>query len=193
MSSSRLVYMEGNLLTHQESARVAEALEVAHAARAPIVLSLHAITNLDATRFQSTYVPQAEIVIGNSREYRLVFGSDDLSRFQSGATYMVMTAGQNGVMIAGRGENIHVPPHRLGAKPNTVGAGDQFAAGFLMGYIHGLSIERCAEFGGEAADAVLEKAGARPVLGEMELARKYISGRAALPLRSLDLTKGYSS
>jgi sugar/nucleoside kinase (ribokinase family) len=187
--ASRLVYVEGNLLTHQESAKVAEALEIAHAADAPIVLSLHAITNLNPTEFASRYVSQAEIVLGNEREFGLLYGSTDLSRFRNGSTYMVMTAGANGVMIAGRGENLHIPPYRLGSKPNTVGAGDQFAAGFLMGYIHGLSIERCAEFGGEKAAGVLEKAGARSAANELQLARKYIAGRAALPLRSLDMTK----
>jgi sugar/nucleoside kinase (ribokinase family) len=175
--NSRLVYFEGNLFSHRESEKVFEALDVARQARRSIVVTLHAITDASREDFEARCLPHTEILFGNAREFGLMFGVADLSSFAEKPTLMVMTAGENGVFIAGRGHNLHIPPHRLGAKPNTVGAGDQFAAGFLWGYIHGLGIEQCAELGGEVADTVLDSNGARPRVSLAHIGQRHLGPR----------------
>ena len=50
------------------------------------------------------------------------------------------------------------------------GAGDLYAAGFLSGYTHGKSLDRCAELGSLAASEVISHLGARPERSLRELA-----------------------
>jgi sugar/nucleoside kinase (ribokinase family) len=45
---------------------------------------------------------------------------------------------------------------------DTTGAGDLYAAGFLVGLVRGLPIEQCARLGGLAAAEVISHVGARP-------------------------------
>lgn len=74
-----------------------------------------------------------------------------------------------------------VPPRRL---VDPTGAGDAFVAGFLWGWIHGLSPERCARVGAVIASFVLEAWGAQqglPTLAQAQWRYRRFFGE---PLRS---------
>ena len=53
---------------------------------------------------------------------------------------------------------------------DTTGAGDLFAAGFLLGLARGISHEDCARMGALAAAEVIQHLGARPQTSLKELA-----------------------
>jgi len=74
-------------------------------------------------------------------------------------SFLVITRGEHGADVYRREETLHVPavPPRVQAEPT--GAGDAFRGGFLKGYAHGLSLERCGQLGALAATYCLEKEG----------------------------------
>ncbi len=74
-------------------------------------------------------------------------------------SFLVITRGEHGAEVYGREETFHVPavPPRVPADPT--GVGDAFRGGFLKGYAHGLSLERCGQMGALAATYCLEKEG----------------------------------
>jgi adenosine kinase len=73
--------------------------------------------------------------------------------------FLVITRGEHGSDVYSREETLHVPavPPRVPAEPT--GVGDAFRGGFLKGYAHALSLERCGQLGALAAAYCLEKEG----------------------------------
>jgi adenosine kinase len=73
--------------------------------------------------------------------------------------FLVITRGEHGADVYSREETLHVPavPPRVPADPT--GVGDAFRGGFLKGYAHALSLERCGQLGALAATYCLEKEG----------------------------------
>jgi sugar/nucleoside kinase (ribokinase family) len=78
-----------------------------------------------------------------------------------------VTLGANGCYVTSDGLATHVP-----ASPATVvdttGAGDAFAAGFLVGYASGQSPDACAWLGSRAAAEAVSRWGARLPRGSLE-------------------------
>jgi adenosine kinase len=75
------------------------------------------------------------------------------------AAFVAVTLGERGVDLYTRGGKVHVqaiPPESI-ADPT--GVGDAFRGGFLKGFVHGLSLERCAQMGTVAATFCLEAKG----------------------------------
>ncbi len=65
---------------------------------------------------------------------------------------------------------------RLKSPPETTGAGDAFAAGFLFGFLKGKGIEECGWLGDMVAGFVIKKAGARNGLPTLpQLSQKYLA------------------
>ncbi|TAK55631.1 MAG: adenosine kinase, partial [Dehalococcoidia bacterium] len=67
--------------------------------------------------------------------------------------------------------------HVIDAEPvdeviDTTGAGDLYAAGFLLGRARGLSVATCGRMGGIAASEVISHFGARPERSLAELVRE---------------------
>lgn len=63
---------------------------------------------------------------------------------------VAMKCGGNGSLVSNRGVSKRIPP--LSVTPvDTVGAGDSFNAGFLMGYLDGRPPEECAALGNRTA------------------------------------------
>ncbi|MDA7587638.1 adenosine kinase [Candidatus Pelagibacter sp.] len=74
---------------------------------------------------------------------------------------IVVTRGENG-SVAINGEEIFECDIKKNLKiVDLTGAGDLFAAGFLHGYINGLSVKECLEQGTELSSKVIQQIGAR--------------------------------
>lgn len=73
--------------------------------------------------------------------------------------FVVVTCGEGGADIHETNRSIHIPavPPRSVADPT--GVGDAFRGGFLKGYMHGISLERCGQMGALAATYCLEHDG----------------------------------
>jgi adenosine kinase len=177
IESAKLLYLEANHFMFRESRIVGEAASMALHAGRQVVLGLQGLDLENPVRrqqFQQNCPKHVDITLGNRREFSAILDVDKFESYRSGHTLLVMTDGPNGVYLAGQEQYLHVPPHRLGYHPNTVGAGDQFAAGFLFGYLRRLPLRACLELGSETADAMLALEGARPLGGWQDIARRYV-------------------
>lgn len=111
----------------------------------------------------------------------ILFANEDeaLSLFKSGSLddavdelrrrvgVVAVTRGPQGSVILAGDETVAVKPEPANVV-DTTGAGDLYAAGFLVGHTRGLDLERCGRLGSLAASEVISHVGARP---EVSLAR----------------------
>lgn len=76
---------------------------------------------------------------------------------------LVVTCGAQGALAVEQGRRVSVPVARIGkGVVDTTGAGDLFAAGFLVGQARGRSLEDSLRLGSIAAAEVISHIGARP-------------------------------
>ena len=71
-----------------------------------------------------------------------------VSKFkQLGYKNFIITFGQQGVMVTIGEETWNEPPYTPSQIVDTIGAGDAFASGFLMGFLEGDPVKRCIHYG----------------------------------------------
>ncbi len=73
--------------------------------------------------------------------------------------FLVITRGEHGADLYQAGHTFHVPAVAPDRMVDPTGVGDAFRGGFLKGYAHGLSLERCGQMGALAAAYCLEQEG----------------------------------
>ena len=64
--------------------------------------------------------------------------------------------------LSGKRCQVLVAAEHVAKVIDTTGAGDLYAAGFLVGFTHGKPLAECARMGGVAAAEVISHVGARP-------------------------------
>lgn len=108
--------------------------------------------------------------ICNVSEFRTLFhvDTDDeaWTLAQKSGRNFAVTDGLNGARILHDGALTHVPAENIDQNRviNTLGAGDQFAAGFVAGLIRGASIADAGRDGIAAATRIIQEQSARPPL-----------------------------
>jgi adenosine kinase len=75
------------------------------------------------------------------------------------AAFVAVTLGEKGVDVYTRDGKVHVASVLPVSLADPTGVGDAFRGGFLKGFVHGLSLERCAQMGTVAATFCLEAKG----------------------------------
>jgi sugar/nucleoside kinase (ribokinase family) len=83
---------------------------------------------------------------------------------------LVVTRSEEGALATRNGERADAAAEPIDELVDTTGAGDLFAAGFLLGTARGLSLERSLRLGAIAAAEVIQHYGARPEKDLKELA-----------------------
>lgn len=100
-------------------------------------------------------------LICNDYEFGLIedktgFSMDNVQEYSD---FVIITRGEDGAdMYSDEGE-IHIPAVMPETMVDPTGIGDAFRGGFLKGYMHGLSLERCGQMGSIAATYCLEADG----------------------------------
>jgi fructokinase len=74
---------------------------------------------------------------------------------------IAVTCGEKGSLILTPNERIHVDAVWVDNVVDTTGAGDLYAAGFLYGLTHGLSLNECGKLGSACASDIITHLGAR--------------------------------
>ncbi len=102
-----------------------------------------------------------QALFANDYEFNLIEEKTgwDLKAIRQYADLVVITHGENGSDLFYHDDEFHVPavpPERI---IDPTGVGDAFRGGFLKGYVHELSIERCGQMGAVAAAYCLEADG----------------------------------
>jgi len=101
----------------------------------------------------------SDIIIGNETEVSAFERHVALPAFSQ--QILITTKGRKGAELKATNENIHINALTPSRMVSSIGAGDQFLAGFLQGRIQGLSLTNSMEMGSDAACCILETAAGR--------------------------------
>jgi sugar/nucleoside kinase (ribokinase family) len=74
-----------------------------------------------------------------------------------------LTRSEKGSVVVNGAATVEVPAEPIDELIDTTGAGDLYAAGFLVGLIRGRELATCARLGSIAAAEIISHVGARPV------------------------------
>ena len=119
----------------------------------------------------------ADIVFANEDEARAFTGLDPreaVEEISKKCSIAIVKVGAGGSWIKRGDEIIRVDALKVNTV-DTTGAGDLYAAGFLYGFSHGFSLDKCGIFGSILAGKVIEVVGARMPEVKLAEAKQMIS------------------
>jgi len=158
-----ILYLEGYLTNDHQL--VHKVCSIAKESGMEIALDLASFNVVEANIkiFREIIDSYTDIIFGNEDEATSLTGlapMEALEEIGNKCRITVIKTGEKGSLIK-QGEEII----RIGSLPvnckDTTGAGDLYASGFLYGYAHGLSLEKCGLLSALLAGRVIETIGAR--------------------------------
>ena len=175
---SAILYLEG-YLWDPETPRYAmiRAIEVAREAGRKVAFTLSDIFCVDRHRdgFNALLDDgRIDILFANQAEIEALAGVPHLesavAAIKDRVETLVVTRSEDGALATRGAERADVPAEPIAKLVDTTGAGDLFAAGFLLGEARGLGLERSLRLGAIAAAEVIQHYGARPEANLSDLA-----------------------
>jgi sugar/nucleoside kinase (ribokinase family) len=168
VASARITYVEGYLvgLPTAEGALDA-AVSAAHDAgrRVALTLSDPAWVALQRDAFTAR-LPTIDVLLGNESEALEITGESHvegaLRALTKTCSVVALTRGAAGAVASDGSEIVGVPAEPVATVEDTTGAGDLFAAGFLLGLARERPLGDCLRLGALAAAEVISHIGARP-------------------------------
>ncbi|MGN6589550.1 MAG: adenosine kinase [Sphingomicrobium sp.] len=167
---SAILYLEG-YLWDPETPRYAmvRAIEVASDAGRKVAFTLSDMFCVDRHRDGFNQLidgGRIDILFANQAEIEALAGVPHLESAVAAISpkveTLVVTCSEDGALATRRGERADVPAEPIKQLIDTTGAGDLFAAGFLLGTARGKSLEQSLKLGAIAAAEVIQHYGARP-------------------------------
>ena len=178
IGASAIVYLEGYLFDPAPARAAFEAAAAAaHAAgrKVAITLSDTFVVARWRTELLAFIETSADIVLANEGELAALFETDDFDAAAAQLASMVdvaaVTRGEAGSVVLSGDERVAIAVVPVDKVVDTTGAGDQYAAGFLLGVARGLSLEDAGKLGSLAAAEVIAHWGPRPMTSLEGLAR----------------------
>lgn len=168
---SAILYLEAYLWRSAgPRAAMERAMAIAHEAGRKVAFTLSDIVCINAHRDEMIAMLDSgaiDMLFANENEIRALADTGDreaaIEAIQSKVPLVVVTCGEEGALAVERGRRVTVPIARLGSGVvDTTGAGDLFAAGFLVGQTTGRSLEDSLRLGAIAAAEVISHFGSRP-------------------------------
>jgi sugar/nucleoside kinase (ribokinase family) len=166
-----ILYLEA-YLWRSEGPRAAmdEAMAIARAAGRKIAFTLSDIACIAPHRGEMMAMIEGgaiDLLFANEAEIMELAAAPDresaVAAIQARVPLLVVTCGAEGALAVEDGRRVSVPVARIGTGlVDTTGAGDLFAAGFLVGQAQGRSLEHSLRMGAVAAAEVISHFGARP-------------------------------
>ena len=175
---SAIVYLEGYLWDPPEAKNAfLKAAAIAHAAKRLVALTLSDPFCVDRYRMEFLELIRAntiDIVFANQHELISLYQTADfdtaLEALRETGVLGVVTRSEHGCVVVTREETHVVPAFPIDRLVDTTGAGDLFAAGFLVGLAREEELVECARRGALAASEVIQHFGARPEVRLADLA-----------------------
>ena len=177
VEASKIIYLEGYLFDPLDARRAfAKAAGLARASERLISLSLSDSFVVERHReallgFIDTEV---DILFANEDEIKSLFQLDDFDAcvraVRSRAKIAAVTRGAKGSTIVAGDAMHHIAAAPVEKIMDTTGAGDQYAAGFLLALAQGRSFDHCGRLGSLAAAEVIAHYGPRPQVSLRDLA-----------------------
>jgi sugar/nucleoside kinase (ribokinase family) len=143
--------------------------EIAHGAGRKVALTLSDAFCVDRYRAELLGLIRngtIDIVFANERELHSLYETADFDTavraLKDDARLAVVTRSEKGCLVVTREETDAVRAVPVDRVVDVTGAGDLFAAGFLVGHSRGLDYRAAARLGALAAAEVIQHLGARP-------------------------------
>ena len=178
IQDAAILYLEA-YLWRSEGPREAmrEALRIAHEAGRKVALTLSDIACIGPHREDFLALIESgglDLLFANEAEIQALADVPTtdaaIGAIEGKVPLVVVTCGAQGALAVERGRRVSVPAARIGrGVVDTTGAGDLFAAGFLVGCSQGRSLEQSLRIGAIAAAEVISHFGARPEADLREL------------------------
>ena len=170
IASAAILYLEGYLFGPElPRAAMMRAIDIAHGAGREIAFTLSESVCIAGRREAFTNMIDRggiDLLFANEDELLQLTGGSALGEAMAmladKVPTLVITRGAEGALALDGGEGIEVPAIQVGNVVDTTGAGDLFAAGFLVARARGHSLAKCLETGAIAAAEVISHFGARP-------------------------------
>jgi sugar/nucleoside kinase (ribokinase family) len=179
IAAASIVYLEGYLWDppHAKEAFL-KAAEIAHGAWRDVALTLSDAFCVDRYRAEFLHLIRSgtvDLVFANERELHSLYETSDfdtaVNLLRSDARAAVVTRSEKGCLVVTREETDAVPACPVERVVDATGAGDLFAAGFLVGMARGTDYRTSARLGALVAAEVIQHLGARPETPLKDLAR----------------------
>jgi sugar/nucleoside kinase (ribokinase family) len=176
-----ILYLEGYLFDPPEAQRAFRvAADIAHAAGRTVALTLSDPFCVDRHRaaFRELVERHVDILFANEAEIRSLYKASEfdeaLQQVRRHCTVAALTRSERGSVVVA-GDEVHViDAHPVKAVVDTTGAGDLYAAGFMIGLSRGQDLATCGRLGSLAAGEVISHVGARPQTPLVELAGRLL-------------------
>lgn len=178
IGQSAIVYLEGYLFDPAPARAAFErAADIAHRAGRKVAITLS--DTFVVARWRAELLAfieaSADIVLANEAELGALFetGNFDAAcdRLADLVEIAAVTRGPDGSVIVKGDERVAVAAFPVDKVVDTTGAGDQYAAGFLLGLARGLSLQEAGKLGSLAAAEVIAHWGPRPMTSLSDLAK----------------------
>ncbi|WP_292052689.1 MULTISPECIES: adenosine kinase [unclassified Brevundimonas] len=179
IADSAIVYLEGYLFDPAPARAAFEAAAAAaHKAgrKVAITLSDSFVVHRWRAELLDFIKSSADIVLANEAELAALFETEDFDAAADQLAAMVdiaaVTRGEKGSVIIAGSERHAVAAFPVDKVLDTTGAGDQYAAGFLLGVARGLPLADAGKLGSLAACEVIAHWGPRPQVSLADLAKE---------------------
>ena len=169
VAQARMLYLEGYLWDSDDAkAAFIAAAEVARAHGGEVALSLSDAFCVERHResFQELVDGHVDVLVANEMEITSLYKANSFEeaadQVRGRCKVVALTRSEEGSVILNGSGTHRIEPYKLGPLVDTTGAGDLYAAGFLVGYTQGQSIEACGRLGSLCAGQVVTQLGPRP-------------------------------
>ena len=170
IGQAKILYLEGYLWDPTAPRAAMEAaIDVARAAGTKVAFTLSdsfCIGRHRADFLRLIDEGKLDILFANEAEISELAGAtsfdEAVAQIAAKVPTLVVTRSEKGAIAHRGGEQASVPAEPIERLVDTTGAGDLFAAGFLVGEARGLGLEASLKLGAIAAAEVIQHYGARP-------------------------------
>ncbi len=178
VASAAIVYLEGYLWDPPQAKEAfLKAAAIAHKAGRKVALTLSDTFCVDRYRAEFLGLVRkgtVDIMFANERELHSLYETGDfdtaVKALRADAKLAVITRSEKGCVVVTRKTAEAVQAMPIERVVDVTGAGDLFAAGFLVGLARGKDHRTAARLGALAAAEVIQHIGARPVVSLKALA-----------------------
>jgi len=169
IGGASILYLEGYLWDPEEPrAAMRRAIETARAAGRKVAFTLSEVFVIDRHGGDFRALIEdglIDILFANHHELEALTGlpdfHDGIAALKDKVPTLVVTRSAEGAVASSNGDYAEVAAEPIERVVDTTGAGDQFAAGFLFGYVRGRPLHECLRLGAICAAEVISHYGPR--------------------------------
>jgi adenosine kinase len=170
VADAAITYLEGYLWDPPQAKEAfIKAAGIAHKNGRKVALTLSDAFCVDRYRDEFRKLMRdktVDIIFANERELHSLYQTADfdaaLNALRGEIALGVVTRSEKGCIVVADGKSEAIPAAPIDRVVDATGAGDLFAAGFLVGYSRRQDLRTAAQLGALAAAEVIQHVGARP-------------------------------